>query len=161
MPKPKTHAWIVVADSARASIFAPGEDAGHLIAVRQDLSSPGFEKTSDLTSDRAGRGFSSSRSGTRHGLESRHDPLKMQKHAFVVALADLLDAECGKKAFDSLVLVAPKRTLGELRNCLSERVRRLVGEEIAKDLTKHDAKAVWEHVAPFVNRLAAGLAHPS
>ena len=90
--------------------------------------------THDLVSDRPGRSFSSSRAGQRHSFEATHDPHKLKKHKFMVELADMLDDACQRKDFDQLVLVAPHRSLGELRGLLSERVQRRIHKEIARDL---------------------------
>ena len=59
----------------------------------------------------------------------------MQKHDFTARLAEVLDKACEEGRFDRLVLVAPPRSLGELRTLLSNRVKKTVAHEVGKDLT--------------------------
>lgn len=137
----RLNTWIVVADSARSRFFAPGDDMKKLVAIRSaDLVSPtSRERSSELKSDKPGRSYSSSRSGVRHAFEPPHDYQKLEKHRFVAELAKELDAACGRQEFDDLILVAPRRSLGELRTLLSKRVKECVRAEIARDLTKETA----------------------
>lgn len=142
--------WIVVADGARARFFSPAEDGKTLVLARTaDMVAPQSRRhTRDLVSDRPGRSFSSSRAGQRHSFEATHDPHKLEKHKFIVELADMLDDACQRKDFDQLVLVAPHRSLGELRGLLSERVQRCIHKEIAKDLTGVTPSVLWGHLQP-------------
>lgn len=128
---------IVVADGARARFFEPSDDGRKLVSARQaDMVAPKSGRpTRDLVTDRPGRTFSSARGGVRHALEARHDYRKMEKHNFTVALAEALKEGCARRQFDRLVLVLPRRSLGELRTLLSAQVKKMVSHEVAKDLT--------------------------
>ncbi|MFI4998833.1 MAG: host attachment protein [Reyranellales bacterium] len=153
MLKPKLQTtWIVVADGARARFFTPGADAKKLVsALPADIFAPEARgHASDLKSDKPGRGYSSSRSGARHALEPPHDYHKLEKHKFSAELAKVLEGACERREFDRLVLVAPHRSLGELRTLLSDRVKRLVGQEIAKDLTNETVAGLWRRLAPLL-----------
>lgn len=140
--------WIVVADSARSRFFAPSDDMKKLVAIRSaDLVSPeSRELASELKSDKPGRSYSSSRSGMRHALEPPHDYQKLEKHRFVAELAKELDVACGRKEFDNLILVAPRRSLGELRTLLPKRVKDCVLAEIARDLTKETSAGLFQRL---------------
>ena len=48
------------------------------------------------------------------------------------------------------VLVAPHRSLGELRGLLSARVKRRISQEIAKELTNQTAAQLWRQLKPLV-----------
>ena len=143
---------IVVADGARARFFALSGDARKLVPVGSaDLVAPqSRQHARDLKSDKPGRRYSSSRSGVRHALEPTHDYHKLEKHRFTALLADALDAACERQEFDQLVLVAPRRSLGELRTLISKRVQRSVRQEIAKDLTAETPASLWKHLATLV-----------
>lgn len=145
--------WIVVADGARARFFSPVEDGKTLVPARTaDMVSPESRRhTSDLVSDKPGRSFSSARGGLRHSFETTHDQHKLEKHKFSAALAELLDDACLRKRFDQLILVAPRRSLGELRGLLSDRVQRSVRKEIARDLTRATPATLWRHLRPAVS----------
>ena len=128
---------IVVADGARARFFEPGDDARTLVPARSaDMVAPKSRRPSrDIVTDRAGRGFSSAGGNIRHAYEPTHDYRKLEKHNFTAALAETLEEGCARRQFDRLVLVAPSRSLGELRTLLSDQVKRIVSHEVAKDLT--------------------------
>lgn len=55
------------------------------------------------------------------------------------------------------MLVAPSRRLGELRAALSHQVQARVAAELGKDLTKHPAQELWEHLHPIAEKLAYAL----
>lgn len=144
--------WIVVADGARARFLSPAEDGKTLVPARTAdmVSAESRRHTRDLVSDKPGRSFGSSRGGVRHSFEAPHDYHKLEKHKFSAALAELLDGACERKEFDQLVLVAPHRSLGELRGLLSDRVQRCIRQEIAKDLTGVTPSMLWRHLRPAV-----------
>jgi len=135
---PRRHrTLIVVADGSRARFLEPSEDHRKLVPTEQaDMTAAEARRpVRDIVTDRPGRSFSSARGGVRHALEPPHDIHKLQKHNFTARVAGVLDRACAEKRFDRLVLVAPRRSLGELRTLLSARVKKAVSHEIAKDLT--------------------------
>ena len=142
--------WVVVADGARARFFTPHEGGrkfavvgpGNLVAPQSK------QRPRALGSDKPGRGFASAGSSGRHAFETRHDAHKLEKHRFMVVLAEALDAACAAKAVDRLVLVLPRRSLGELRPLLPRRVASRVQLEIAKDLTTQTMTALWRQLSP-------------
>ena len=144
--------WIVVADGARARFFAPSDNAKKLVPVGSaDLVAPQTrQRTRDLKSDKPGRSYASSRSGVRHALEPPHDYHKLEKHRFTALLAEALDAASGRREFDQLILVAPRRSLGELRALMSKRVQGSVRQEIPKDLTAETPSGLWKRLATLV-----------
>ncbi len=154
MPTKRKRIWIVVADGARARFLTPKDGTEGLIAARAEtMSSPESRGHSrDLKSDRPGRSISSSRSGVRHAIEPHHDYHKLEKHKFAARVAKLLDQACSKRQFDELILVAPRRSLGEFRSLLSTRVQARIRKEVAKDLTKHTTDDVWEQLSTEIRR---------
>jgi protein required for attachment to host cells len=148
--------WVVVADGAKARFYAPNDDvtgfeaAGPVIALSKDAKL----RSRELKSDRPGRSLGSSRTGIRHAIEPKHDHHKMEKHRFAVALAEALDRALSAGVFDDLVIVAPRRSLGEMRTLMPDRVKARVQEELAKDLTRNSADELWEKLAPTIVPLA-------
>jgi len=125
--------WIAVADSAHAAIYAQAAPGAALAAVPGGaLASPNL-KGGEIVSDRPGRAFDSAGQG-RHAMESEVDPRRQETLAFVREVAALLEARAKRNEFDRLVLVAPPRTLGDLREALDKTVKSRVAAEIAKDL---------------------------
>ena len=156
MAKRPIKTWIVVADGARARFFRPDDESAKLVpAGLPDMVEPQSRlRPRDLKSDKPGRSYSSSRSGVRHALEPPHDYHKLEKHRFMATLATTLDTACGRREFDDLILVAPRRSLGELRGLLSKRVQARVREEVAKDLTSEPAGRLHRQLGPLLGEKA-------
>jgi protein required for attachment to host cells len=151
--------WIVLADSAQARFLTPADRLQHLVPARPELRSESVHRsTRDLLGGAAGRVAGDATTGLRHAVEPPHDPHKLEKHKFVVALAGVLDEACRDKAFDKIVLTAPPRTLGELRGVLSTAVKTRIAGELGKDLTKTPVGDLWPHIGALVERVASGLA---
>jgi protein required for attachment to host cells len=145
---------VVVADGARARFLSASGDGSKLVpAGLSDMVAPLNRRPArDLKSDKPGRSYSSSRSGMRHALEPPHDYHKIEKHRFSAAVAEALHKASETNAFDRLVLVAPRRSLGELRSLLSDRVKKQVDQEIAKDLTTATPAQLWRHLQPLIRQ---------
>lgn len=145
--------WVMVMDAGHVQLFVVDD---HLKGL-QAAPLPGLPAEQphafarDSKSDRPGRSFGSTHTGTRHAIEPRHDYHKQEKHNAAAAVASALDRAFGAHEYDRLVLVAPPRTVGEMRTLLSARLQ---GETdiIAKDLTKATTEEIWAEVAGIVPR---------
>lgn len=137
--------WVLVADSGRARLFqasgvkAPLEEQTDLVMPIARL------QEQDLVSDRPGRSFDSAGEG-RHAMEPSTPAKEVESDRFAARIAALLDSERLAGAYTRLVLVAPPRFLGQLRDALSDPVRALVSAELNKDLVQFDADAIREHL---------------
>lgn len=153
--KKAAHIWVVVTDGAQARFLMPNPKASELLpAGPPDMSSTDAKmRSSDLKSDRPGRVFGSGRSGQRHAIEPKHDHHKMEKHKLSAAVVDVLDRACSRNDFEDLIIVAPRRSIGEIRTLLPERVRDRLREEVAKDLTKASPDELLSRVKPAIDRL--------
>lgn len=127
--------WIVVSDGSRARILAARKEGSGFDVVPELASPEAHTPSHDLGSDRPGRAQESGNSA-HHSIEPRHDPHEERKSAFVRSLAAQLNQAAGEKRFDDLILFAPPRCLGELREALDDAVLRKVKAEAPKDLTK-------------------------
>src|SRR5262245_47453990 len=143
---PKT--WFVIADGARARILRNDGPGTPLVpAIDRDLADPAVHGHSrDLKSDRPGRAFDPG-SGQPHAMEPHHDFHNFEKRMFARQVAKLLDEHAAKKDIERLVLVAPPKTLGDLRAELSPHSIGLVAAEIPKDLTHVPVAKLAEHLA--------------
>jgi protein required for attachment to host cells len=142
--KPTT-TWILIADGARARIFANDGPGKGIEAVSGGEFSADHRPDHEIVSDRSGRTFESV-GATRHAIEPRHDPHRELKRAFSEQLADMLDKQLAAKAYDRIVLVAPPVTLGDLRSALSDHVKAAVYAELDKDLTKTPMAELPQHL---------------
>ena len=159
MPKEK-RTLVVVADGARVRFFVPNDEATKLIPARAaNMPANDVHRFArDVKSDKPGRTFSSSGGGPRHAIEPHHDYHKLEKHKFSATLAKILEDACARGEFDQLVLIAPRRSLGELRGLLAPRVQSRIAKEIPKDLTKLGQAKLWALVSPLVKGPRAGAA---
>ncbi len=132
--KPTT-TWILIADGARAHIFANHGPGKGIEVVDGTAFSADHRPDRELMSDKPGRSFESVGS-TRHAIQPHSDPHRELKRAFSERLAAMLDKKLSEKAYDRVILVAPPVTLGDLRSALSANVKAVVYAELDKDLTK-------------------------
>jgi len=82
---------------------------------------------------------------TGHGQRSAmEDPdwHLLAKDRFASDLSDILYRLAGRKAYEKLVLVAPPKTLGALRDGLHKDVRAKVVAEVDKDMTNHPVNKI-------------------
>ena len=127
--------WILVADGARAHVVVNAGPGTGLKVV------PGSEIRVDLLpsraigTDRPGRARESV-GGARHAITPRVDWHQQQKEQFAIAIARKMDAGAARGSFAKLILVAPARTLGEIRAQLKPATKKRVAAEIDKDLTQ-------------------------
>lgn len=143
--------WIVVMDSSVANFYRMHRDASgtaRIDEVADAMESHLHHHSRDLKSDQPGRGFESGDSATRHAMEPRHDYHKLEKHDFVRAVAGALKSAHDAQKFERLVLVAPARSIGELRSELADAVRKTVWREIEKDLVKLNDHDLWIRIGP-------------
>jgi protein required for attachment to host cells len=149
--------WVVVADGARARFFVPGGDKRGFALTGPGALSSDAVHAHDLKSDKPGRTFSSSAAGVRHAIEPKHDYHKLEKRKFAHVIAEALDQAHAARAFDQLLLVVPRRSLGELRLLLSDQVKESIKEIVAKDLTASSEDELWKKLAPVVGRISAAV----
>lgn len=143
MPKKKTK-WVVVADGAAARILRA--DGATMTVLRELQSAEAHLPSRELVSDKPGRSQESAMPG-RHAVEPKTDPHQKKKQEFAQALAAELNRAAARQEFDALVLVAPARTMGELRQALEAPAKERLTAELVKDLTKvapHDLAAHLE-----------------
>lgn len=138
---------IVVFDAAQARFFKQEPDGR--IQASGKIKSGLHRFTREEVSDKPGRTFSSVGDG-RHAYEPKHDPHKYEKHEFVHKLAKMLDDAYDKGAFKHLIIVGPKRSLGELNDIASTKLRRLVLREVPKEFTKYSEHELEERLRPYL-----------
>ncbi len=141
--------WILVGDSSRARLLL----AEHTNAPLQELDTlenPAARlRNQDLSSDGPGRSFDSAGRG-RHAMEQRESPKHHEAATFARHLAERLEQARGHGELERLVLVAPPRFLGLLRDEMGTDLSRLVIAEIDKDLTAVDASELRTHLEVLV-----------
>ncbi|MBM3559753.1 MAG: host attachment protein [Alphaproteobacteria bacterium] len=137
--------WVVVADGARARIYEHTRIGGGLAALAAMDHDKAHGHARDLGSDRPGRVFDSTGAG-RHAVAPHTDYLRYEKDKFAHEIAALLEHAGTGRRFDRLVLVAPPRTLGDLRAAMGAHAKAAVIGEVHKDLTHAADRDIAEHL---------------
>lgn len=140
-----TITWILIADAARAQIFANHGPGKGVEAVEGATFDGDHRPDREIMSDKPGRSFESV-GATRHAYQPHHDPHRELKKQFAEELAAMLDKRLAEKAYDRLVLVAPPEMLGDLRSALPEPVKHAIYAELDKDLTKTPVSELPDHL---------------
>lgn len=137
----QTSIWVLVADGARARVFA-GTGRGIGLSEVEEGSFSGDRRPSRaLRGDRPGRTFDSAGPG-RHAKEPPSDPHRLAESAFLRETVAWLAERERAGAFERLVVIAAPRALGELRGLLPEALTRRLAGELAADLTRASAAEI-------------------
>ncbi|MBN8811325.1 MULTISPECIES: host attachment family protein [Sphingomonas] len=96
----------------------------------------------EQASDAPGRSFQSV--GARRSAYEETDFHQLEEDRFAADAAALLKARALRNEFESLIIVAPPRTLGALRKHYHKEVSDRLTAEIAKDLTRHTVPQIEE-----------------
>ncbi|MEY9358718.1 protein required for attachment to host cells [Bradyrhizobium yuanmingense] len=96
-------------------------------------------------SDRPGRVSKGSHSGQRSAVEIT-DWHELEEERFARQVAAAAERLLRSEHATSLIVVAPPRTLAELRSAFHDDVRRRVVAELDKDLTKHPVGDIEKHL---------------
>lgn len=124
----RTIDWILVTDRCKARILqSPVDSKGHF-TTQASLNHPeGRLHRSEMESDSPGS--FSLQGGSRTSAQPHEDPDHHESRKFADELCDYLDQACVQNQFDRLIIVAPPRFLGVLREQLPARLQaRLAGE---------------------------------
>lgn len=127
--------WVLIADGEKALFLRNDVDA-----MNPDLNVVRIEEQdnpSDIeqSANRPGR-MNDGGPGQKSALDDT-DWHELAKERFADDLADILYKQAHKGKFDRIVLVAPPKTLGELRDKLHQEVSNKVVAEVDKTLTNH------------------------
>ena len=127
--------WVLVADGEKALFLqnvTDGQDP-YLKVVRMEAQDN--PPHGEQVSDKPGR----MPDGGAHQRSSmpEADWHLLAKDRFAAEMSDILYKLAHRNAFEKIVLVAPPRTLGTLRDKLHKEVAARVVGEVAKDMTNH------------------------
>jgi protein required for attachment to host cells len=128
--------YVLVADGAKLLFFRNEGDAEALnlqvVAAEQQKD----EYDRDLKTDQAGRkpGIPGGPGGATAGEADFH---QQAEDRFAADAADRINRAALAGTFEDLIIVAPPKTLGELRKHYHKQVEAKIRAEIAKDLTGH------------------------
>jgi protein required for attachment to host cells len=128
--------WVLVGDGRKALVLRNAGDATHPNLQTTDVfKQQQTSRTSELGTDKPGRTNPSSAIG--HSAYEQTDWHELEEQRFAHHVAEVLAARAQAGAFEKLVVVAPPKTLAELRRTFPDAVKHKIIAEIDKDLTKH------------------------
>ena len=140
---------IVVSDEREANFFDTSRLTGPLTGRGSLQNGAAGLKDSDLETDRPGRrhnGASGVTHGHSHGVDGEKSTERHDIELFAKAVAQRIDADRNRNDFDKLLLIAPPKMLGLLRQSLSTQARSLLAGEVSKDLVRQDGKAILKFI---------------
>ena len=129
------NAVVLVADGRKMLFLRNQGDAANPELVVETAREQDNPSNGDQTTDRPGRTQSSVGAG-RSGYEET-DFHQLEEDRFAADAANLLKRRALTNDFETLVIVAPPKTLGELRKHYHKTVSDRLKTEIDKDLTGH------------------------
>ncbi len=131
---------VVVADGRKMLFFRNQGDATNLKLTVVHAEEQDNPADRDQKTDSAGRG-SSPQGGSGNTL-GEADFHQQEEDRFAAETAALLKRRALGGEFEKLIIVAPPRTLGELRKHYHKEVSDRIEGELAKDLTGHPVSEI-------------------
>lgn len=140
--------WILVADGGSARILQYENSIKPLIQIDGGYFEHIHSPNHDLISSDRGRGSNANRTG-RHALEWQTDPHQQQKKLFAKELVQYLKAH--QDNFERLILVAPPKMLGNIRDEITPHLGQKVYGHETKDLTRVSLNQIPDHLQGLLN----------
>jgi len=136
--------WVVICDGTKALVLENvGDEVFPDLRTREVHDKPNGP-TRELGSDAPGRSFQSV--GTARSAMEQTDWHDQSEQEFLQKLAARLDAAVKAGDTTSLIIVAPPRALGVIRDAYSNNVKAALRAEIDKDLVKLPLHKIEEHL---------------
>lgn len=130
----RTTTWILIANGARARILNYlGRQSGVQQLPDCDWRSE-HAPDRELASDRPGRAFDSV-GKSRHAIDPHASAHRLNKAAFAREMSRFLHEKFIAGEFDRLVLIAPPKTLGDMREHLTGKLSKSLFAQVPLDLT--------------------------
>lgn len=128
--------FVVVADGQKMLFFRNEGDAEYLKLEMERKEVQDNPADRDQKTSEPGHTFDASGGAGRSAYEET-DFHQLGEDRFAAETAAILKERALRNEFESLIIVAPPRTLGELRKHYHKEVEKRLAGEIAKDLTGH------------------------
>lgn len=137
--------WVVVCDGKKALVLENiGDEKFPNLRTKEVYQHPD-PLTHELGTDEPGRSFQSV--GAARSAMEQTDWHRQEEERFLAKLAARLDAAVQAGETKSLVIAAPPRALGVLRQAYTQGLRSALRAEIDKDLVKMPVHEIEKHLA--------------
>jgi protein required for attachment to host cells len=137
--------WVVVCDGRKALVLENVGDGKFLNLKTKEVYEQETAKTSEQGTDAPGRAFNSV--DARRSSMEQTDWHDQAEKTFLENLVGRLDRAVEAGETKKLVLVAPPRALGVIRQAYSSNLRDAVQAEVDKDLVKMPVHEIEKHLA--------------
>ena len=137
--------WVVVCDGAKALILENAGDGMHPNLKTLEVREQPDPKTHEQGTDAPGRSINSI--DARRSAMEQTDWHAQEEQRFLTDLADRLDAAVTAGETKSVIMVAPPRALGVLRQAYSNGLRGAVRAEIDKDYVSMPVPEIEKRLA--------------
>jgi protein required for attachment to host cells len=146
MLKIPNNALVFVGDGRKALFLRNHGDAKFPNLRTEKVFEEENPSTHEQGSDRPGRLREAALAGRRSAVEPTdwHD---IEEHRFARKVAAAMEQMVRASQAKALIVVAPPKTLAELRNAFAPDVKACIIAEINKDLTKHPLEEIEKHLA--------------
>jgi protein required for attachment to host cells len=102
--------------------------------------------THDQGTDKPGRVYASAVAGGRRAAVEPTDWHQLEEHRFARMVAEAFEKLVRERKVKAAVIVAPPRTLADLRQAFHDDVKTRIIAEVDKDFTKHPVYEIERHL---------------
>ena len=128
-------AWVVVGDGKKALVLH-NEGDGELLNLRRvSVRENDNPATRDQGTDSPGRTSNPAHGGNSSLAQTEWH--RIEEDRFAASLAEDINAAAREQLFKDLIVVAPPKTLAELRKEFGKETQKRIVGELAKDYTHH------------------------
>jgi len=147
MSKPKIphDAFVFIGDGRKALFMRNAGDEKSPNFLTERVFIDDNPPTHEQGSDRPGRAFKRAGTNLRSGVGDT-DWHELEEHRFAQRVAAAMEGLVRQRKVKALVVVAPPRTLADLRSAFHSDVKKRIIAEINKDLTKHPVLEIEKHL---------------
>jgi protein required for attachment to host cells len=137
--------WVIVCDGSKALFLQNAGDSKFPNLQTREVMEQTVPPTSDLGTDKPGRSHSSV--GPGRSAVQQTDFHTQQEEEFLRSIMAKLDTAAQAGAMKSIIIVAPPRAIGVLRQHYTHALKQAVREEIQKDYVKMPIYEIEKHLA--------------
>jgi protein required for attachment to host cells len=138
-------AVVFVGDGQKALFLRNSGDVKYPNLITENVFTDENPPAHEQGTDRPGRVFKRAATNRRSSVEIT-DWHELEKHRFVEHVAAAIEKLVRAERVKALVIVAPPRTLAQLRHAFHEDVKKRIIAEVDKDLTKHPISEIEKHL---------------
>jgi protein required for attachment to host cells len=142
--------WFVVGNASRAQILEQSGPEGPVVEVTVLEHGKSRLRNLDISSDKPGRTHHRRRDGMRGSMEPRTTPKEVEREQFARKIVECLEQHTARVYKGDLILVAPPRFLGLLRQMLPEALSARVVNSVDKDLTAIKPDQLLKKLRDFI-----------